>query len=85
MHPDMIRMVAKMIIEAATKTQLIVSTHSEHLLSAMQDDFNVLFAFDNGLSGLVVRRFTREEYKDWQEEHTLGELWTSGELGGNRW
>lgn len=85
MHPDMIRMVAKMIVEAATKTQLIVSTHSEHLLSALQDDFNVLFAFDNGLTGSLVRKFTNEEYRDWQEDHSLGELWTSGELGGNRW
>ena len=85
MHPDMIRMVAKMIVEAAAKTQLIVSTHSEYLLSALQDDFDVLFAFDNGLTGSVVRRFTKDEYKNWQEEHTLGELWTSGELGGNRW
>jgi|SRR5215213_1009403 len=85
MHPDMIRMVARMIVDAATKTQLIVTTHSEHLLTALQDDFDALFAFDAGLTGSTVRRFTREEYKIWCEEHSLGELWTSGELGGNRW
>jgi len=85
MHPDMIRMVAGMIVDASTKTQLIVTTHSEHLLTALQDDFDALFAFDIGLSGSIVRRFSQEEYKDWRQEHTLGELWTSGELGGNRW
>lgn len=85
MHPDMIRMVAGMIIDASTKTQIIVSTHSEHLLSALQDDFDALFAFDNGLSGSIVRKFDKDDYKDWSEEHTLGDLWTSGELGGNRW
>jgi len=85
MHPDMIRMVAGMIVDASTKTQLIVTTHSEHLLTALQDDFDALFAFDAGLAGSIVRRFSREEYKDWRQEHTLGELWTSGELGGNRW
>lgn len=85
MHPDMIRMVAGMIIDASVKTQLIVTTHSEHLLSALQDDFDALFAFDAGLDGSVVRRFSREEYGDWRQDHTLGELWTSGELGGNRW
>jgi predicted ATPase len=85
MHPDMIRMVSGMIIDASTKTQLIVTTHSEHLLTALQDDFDALFAFDAGLAGSIVRRFSREEYKDWRQEHTLGELWTSGELGGNRW
>ncbi len=85
MHPDMIRMVAGMIVDASAKTQLIVATHSEHLLTALQDDFDALFAFDTGLAGSVVRRFSREEYKDWRQDHTLGELWTSGELGGNRW
>jgi len=85
MHPDMIRMVAGMIVDAAAKTQLIIATHSEHLLTALQDDFDVLFAFDAGLTGSTVRRFSREEYKGWRQDHTLGELWTSGELGGNRW
>lgn len=85
MHPDMIRMVAEMIVDASSKTQIIVSTHSEHLLSALQDNFDALFAFDNGLSGSVVRRFGSNDFKDWREEHSLGDLWTSGELGGNRW
>lgn len=85
MHPDMIRMVARMIVDASTKTQLIITTHSEHLLSALQDDFDALFAFDTGLAGSIVRCFSQEEYQDWRQNHTLGELWTSGELGGNRW
>jgi predicted ATPase len=85
MHPDMIRMVAKMIIDAASRTQLIVSTHSEQLLSSLQGDFDALFAFDSGVNGSVVRRFSQTDYATWREEHTLGQLWTSGELGGNRW
>ncbi|HMG76073.1 MAG TPA: AAA family ATPase [Pyrinomonadaceae bacterium] len=85
MHPDMIRMVARMIVECSERTQVLVSTHSEHLLTALQDDFDALFAFDAGLNGSIVTRFSQDEYKHWREEHTLGELWTSGELGGNRW
>lgn len=85
MHPDMIRIVAGMIVDASNKTQLIITTHSEHLLTALQDDFDVLFAFGTGLAGSMVKSFSRDEYKEWRQEHTLGELWTSGELGGNRW
>ncbi|HJT66719.1 MAG TPA: AAA family ATPase [Pyrinomonadaceae bacterium] len=85
MHPDMIRMVARMIIDATARTQLIVTTHSEHLLTALQDDFDALFAFDAGSTGSLVKRFSQDEYKNWREEHSLGELWSSGELGGNRW
>ena len=85
MHPDMIRMVANMIADAATRTQLIITTHSEHLLTALQDDFDVLFAFDVGERGSVVRPFSRDEFQEWREDHSLGSLWTAGELGGNRW
>lgn len=85
MHPDMITIVARMLVEASAKTQLIVSTHSEHLLSALQGDFDVLFAFDASDTGTVVRRFSQADYSDWRESHALGELWSSGELGGNRW
>jgi predicted ATPase len=85
MHPDMIRMVAGMIIDASIKTQIIITTHSEHLLSALQHDFDALIAFDAGISGSVVRNFSQDEYKNWSKDHSLGELWTSGELGGNRW
>ena len=85
MHPDMIRMVAQMIADASAKTQLIVTTHSDYLLTALQDDFDVLFAFDSGPKGSVVQRLLREEFHKWRAEHDLGELWTSGELGGVRY
>jgi len=84
MHPDMIRMVAQMIIDASGETQLIVTTHSENLLTALQDDFDILFAFDSGPQGSVVQRLLREEFHKWRAEHALGELWSSGELGGVR-
>jgi len=85
MHPDMIRLVANMIIEASQRTQLIVTTHSEHLLTALEDDFDALFSFDTGLNGSFVRRLGRDGFQEWKSEHRLGELWTSGEIGGNRW
>jgi predicted ATPase len=85
MHPDMIRVVARMLVDASDRVQLVVTTHSEHLLTALQDEFDVLFAFNAGLEGSVVRRFTQDEFAEWRGEHSLGELWSSGELGGNRW
>lgn len=85
MHPDMIRLVADMIADAATRTQVIITTHSDHLLTALQDRFDVLFAFDSGPNGSVVKTFTQEEYKEWRSDHDLGELWTSGEIGGVRY
>jgi predicted ATPase len=85
MHPDMIRMVAQMIADASAQTQLIVTTHSEHLLTALEDNFDVLFAFDSGTKGSVVQRLLREDFHKWRAEHSLGDLWSSGELGGVRY
>ena len=82
MHPDMIRMVGNMLIDAAPRTQLIVTTHSEHLLTALQSDFDVLFAMDAGVEGTIVRPFSQGQFKKWRADHRLGELWTSGFLGG---
>lgn len=85
MHPDMVRMVAEMLLSASSRAQLIVTTHSEELLTALQDDFNVLFAFNWGAEGTVVRRLSQQEYSDFRADHALGDLWTSGEIGGVRW
>lgn len=85
MHPDMIRIVGKMIIDASEKTQIIVSTHSDILISSLQYNFDKLFAFDSGSEGTQIRSFSRSEYESWSFSNDLGDLWTSGELGGNRW
>lgn len=85
MHPDMIRIVGEMIADASKRAQIIVSTHSEHLLTALEDDFDCLFAFDANQEGSWVRRFGQAEFVEWRDDHRLGDLWTSGELGGNRW
>ncbi|WP_414657256.1 AAA family ATPase [Deinococcus sp. VB343] len=85
MHPDMIRMVSRMIVEASKNTQLIVTTHSELLLTALQDDIDQIFVFSSGPDGTSVRSFQKEDFKEWIADHSLGELWSTGELGGNRW
>ncbi|MEI8282089.1 MAG: AAA family ATPase [Armatimonadota bacterium] len=85
MHPDMINLVAKVIIDTSKRTQIILTTHSERLLSCLQDDFDRLIAFDADENGTSVQSLTQEEYKEWRGDHDLGDLWTSGELGGVRY
>ena len=38
---------------------------------------------ENGQTKL--KRLNKDELSHWLEKYRLGELWTSGELGGNRW
>jgi predicted ATPase len=86
LHPDALRLVAEMLVEASQYTQLIVTTHSEALVDALTDrPESVLVCerdFDNGTH---FKRYSRDELDDWLEHYTLGELWRKGEIGGGRW
>ena len=32
-----------------------------------------------------MRRLDKDDLSNWLKDYRLGDLWTSGELGGNRW
>jgi predicted ATPase len=37
LHPDIIHVIARLLVEASHRTQLFVTTHSEHLIDALSD------------------------------------------------
>lgn len=85
LHPDIIPHIAKLLVDASTRMQLFVTTHSRVLvdcLSASPEDVVVCSKVDG------ESRFERLDAGDlasWLERYSLGELWSKGELGGNRW
>jgi predicted ATPase len=82
-HPDILPMVAEMLISASQKTQLIVTTHSDALVSALNPE-SVLVC-DRDDRGSNLRRLDPERLKKWLDNYTLGDLWLMGEIGGDRW
>jgi predicted ATPase len=86
LHPDALRLVAEVVVEASERTQLIITTHSEALVDALSDHPESVLVcerdFDNGTQ---FRRYSRDELDEWLEHYTLGELWRKGEIGGGRW
>ncbi|MDT9197517.1 AAA family ATPase [Limnospira fusiformis KN01] len=83
LHPDILPMIAEMLISASERTQLIVTTHSDALISALPPE-SVLVC-DRHESGSFIRRLEADKLKKWLENYTLGDLWRMGEIGGNRW
>ncbi|MEG4490225.1 AAA family ATPase [Microcoleus sp. D3_18_C4] len=83
LHPDILPVVAEMLIEASQRTQLIVTTHSDALVSALSPE-SVLIC-DRDDRGSHLNRLDPERLKKWLENYTLGDLWRMGEIGGNRW
>jgi predicted ATPase len=86
MHPDAIRMIADLLVEASSKTQLIVTTHSPALVDALSDQPESVVVCERDFDGFTeFRRLQNSDLDKWLERYSLGELWQKGEIGGNRW
>ena len=85
LHPDALALVGNALREASTRTQLIVTTHSDALVDRFTDEpENVVICERDFDEGTTFRRLSREELKEWLDEYTLGELWRRGEIGGTK-
>lgn len=85
LHPDIIRTVAKLLKEASKRCQLIVTTHSEVLVDAMTDTPEAVVVCEKHDGATKLRRLSPDDLKPWLERYSLGQLWTRGDIGGNRW
>lgn len=83
LHPDILPAIAEMLIEASQRTQLIVTTHSDALVSALSPE-SVLIC-DRDDRGSHLNRLDGDRLKKWLDNYSLGDLWRMGEIGGNRW
>ncbi len=85
LHPDLLPKLADLLKDASQRTQLIVTTHSDILVSAMTDMPEVVVVCEKHDGRTVMKRLEREDLKEWLKRYRLGDLWTRGELGGTRW
>lgn len=90
LHPDIIPMVAELLVEASHNTQLIVTTHSDILVDALSEMPEAIVVCEKREGSTNLRRLDANEMQPWIEQYrqgqcSLGQLWTRGELGGTRW
>jgi predicted ATPase len=86
LHPDAIRDVAELLVEASTRTQVVVTTHSPALIDTLSDQPEAVAVCERDFDGFTqIRRLQGSKLKEWLERYTLGQLWQKGEIGGNRW
>lgn len=85
LHPDVLPHVADLLVRASERTQLVVTTHARPLVDALTEHPStvIVCAKENGESRFD--RLDETTLKAWLKKYTLGELWSIGELGGNRW
>ena len=85
LHPDIIPTIAELLIDASQRTQLIVTTHSDALVSALTTRPEVVLVCEHDDTGSQLHRLDPERLKAWLEKYSLGDLWRMGEIGGTRW
>jgi len=80
LHPSMLPIIAEYAVDAATRTQVIFTTHSPQFLDAFTDTkpTTTIAKWENGETTLKVLEGEQLDY--WLKEYSLGALFKSGEL-----
>ncbi len=85
LHPDILPYLGKLIKNASKRMQLVITTHSQILLDAFSESPEDVIVCSRGDGESRFERLSQARLADWLNDHTLGELWNMGEIGGNRW
>ena len=83
LHPDAVALLADLLVEASERMQLIVTTHSDALISELTNQPEAVITCERPGEGTVLRRLDRASLSGWLDDYRLGDLWRMGELGAN--
>ena len=80
LHPSMLPLIAEYAVEAATRSQVILTTHSPQFLDAFKGILptTTVAKWENGET--ILETLQGEEIDYWLKEFSLGSLFKSGEL-----
>jgi len=80
LHPDWIELVAELMQDAAARTQVIVATHSPHIVAKLDPDQVIVTEKENGETRL--ERLSATDLEKWLRDFNLADLWLAGHIGG---
>ncbi len=84
LHPDILPTIAEILKEVSNETQIVVTTHSEIIIDALSSTPEDVIICENNDGYTTMQRLRKDDLKEWLDNYTLGELWSKGEIGGNR-
>ncbi|TKG93792.1 chromosome segregation protein SMC [Puteibacter caeruleilacunae] len=84
LHPDMINTIAEAIKYASQDSQIIVATHSPLLLNSFELSDILIFEKDRSNKTIITLK-DEDDFKEWDENYLVGQLWLNGKIGGKRW
>ena len=85
LHPDVVLSIGEMLINASKRTQLVVTTHSRVLINALEDHVSSVVVCEKHDGESRFERLDPDYLSIWLDKYSLGYLWSTGEIRGNRW
>lgn len=80
LHPELIRLLVELLLEASERTQIIVATQSPALLHWLKPEHIVIADAEAGVCTLTPGASL--DLSQWLTEYSLDRLWQIGQLGG---
>ncbi|MCC7430317.1 AAA family ATPase [bacterium] len=84
LHPDMLSVLANVLEETKDYGQVLIATHSDHLVDCFSFENIKVFEKDE-TNSTIVKNLKEKDFENWYDEFSLGKMWRKGDLGGNRW
>lgn len=85
LHPDLMPQIVDLLVDASSRTQIVVTTHSDTIVDALNDRPETVVVCEKHDGQTEFKRLDRGDLSHWLEKYRLGELWTKGAIGGTRW
>jgi predicted ATPase len=85
LHLDLLPKLADLLVDASRRCQLIVTTHSEVLVDVLTDHPEAVVVCEKHAGKTTLERLDPKQMAPWLKKYRLGDLWTSGQIGGTRW
>lgn len=83
LHPDALTLITDLLIEAAERMQLVVTTHSDALISELSQRPEAVVTCERLGTATTLERVDPERLAHWLKDYTLGDVWRMGALGAN--
>jgi len=80
LHPYALPLLGSLLRSESKRMQIIVSTQSVPLLNEFSIEDLIVVELEDGVS--VFKRLNKDQFQDWLEDYTVGELWEKNVFGG---
>lgn len=80
LHPQLLSLLADLLREASQRTQLLVATHADRLVRALQPEEILVSDQEDGVT--TMKWGDSFDLEHWMTNYTLDELWAMNILGG---